>query len=1090
MAEGLERRSAPETNAARSLRASAVVDAVQLPRGAGPASTPRAARPQLVDTVSASVAKGLGEYAAGVLANAVDKRQQTSLIEGQMAAQQGKTFEEIQMGGDKWALEGYRVVDAQRMASSLLTAQRAEIAQGGFEMNPEEYRAHFMNRVEGVLDGVTDTRTAELAREQLLKQIPVLVDDHMVNHLEWKEQRNFDSVAASVDTISMDPTAGDTLLAFADGGEGSPTAGLSEDRRNQAVAVGLVRAFENDNPAAYQVLAGNGRIKGLPVPLRRQIESAKRAFEQRNRTRLNKDLLAGKAELMARIEQGSIEPGAAVEALTDLYAAHDITATQADAGQVYSAAAAGIREGRVTTGMLVEEAMVRGDRGTAVDLIIDSLQGTESGGNAQAWRRNLDGREFGGALQFGAARLGEYNAATGESITVGQFTMMTKAEQRRVSRWHVKDVLDTIESKGLDKFIGSTINGVTVTRSGLVAVAHLGGKGGMVKFVSTNGKYNPADELGTTLTDYLRKHGTGQMNQFMSAAQRQKAIGDRITRVRELAGIDAYTQSQPVVNELDDAYRDGDMSRADWLSKRREAFSSVGVQRTMAHAKQEVDLMGELRESAENQLDEANAFAAGTKIMAATAEFEKAVSGFETGDVSAQDVLTAQRTLQEQRLEIQREHGLAFNADEELAAVEAQVTQLDDAVDARVKYTEEQTEIDAAVMSGTLDQLSPKLQARAVKAATERAMENAQDAVAADTNVDPEEAMQRELMDFYVQSNVVDKGMRRTLNGFLAEGAVQRDGSVNPRYVAAAEQYRELAARNPDFADKWIDKEHRNDLDAIMHMADKGPLEAAARAVGLRKSEFKNLQTTTEFLANPDVAARVDEAVDTYLRTEQVGMAQAIFNRNADVQQMWNHSMFDRFGITDEANMAAVRERVNTELSRTHAVSPHLRASELVSSSARRVEAHTPILGGVAVHLPMDGPSAAEMFFGGRAADFSDQAGAMNDALMDFFRTDEFREQYPFANDTTLQEGLPVWLPSSLNLGIVDIPIRGEAGTPSDQMQTLTTGVRPFQTQYINNQLHVIFSLPSGGYSDAITLDPASIGRRYIKQHNANAAGK
>jgi hypothetical protein len=36
-------------------------------------------------------------------------------------------------------------------------------------------------------------------------------------------------------------------------------------------------------------------------------------------------------------------------------------------------------------------------------------------------------------------------------------------------------------------------------------VAHLGGKHGMKKFVQSAGKYNPSDELGTSLQDYYDK---------------------------------------------------------------------------------------------------------------------------------------------------------------------------------------------------------------------------------------------------------------------------------------------------------------------------------------------------------------------------------------------------------------------------------------------------------------------------------------------------------------------------------------------------------------------------------------------------------
>ena len=52
---------------------------------------------------------------------------------------------------------------------------------------------------------------------------------------------------------------------------------------------------------------------------------------------------------------------------------------------------------------------------------------------------------------------------------------------------------------------GLGINTDGYDRDGLRAVAHLGGKSGMKKFVQTAGKYNPSDELGTSLQDYYDK---------------------------------------------------------------------------------------------------------------------------------------------------------------------------------------------------------------------------------------------------------------------------------------------------------------------------------------------------------------------------------------------------------------------------------------------------------------------------------------------------------------------------------------------------------------------------------------------------------
>ena len=69
--------------------------------------------------------------------------------------------------------------------------------------------------------------------------------------------------------------------------------------------------------------------------------------------------------------------------------------------------------------------------------------------------------------------------------------------QERVVRWHIADIDEAIDALG-DKASG-------YSRDGLPAVAHLGGKAGMKKFVRSNGEYNSEDELGSSLREYYEK---------------------------------------------------------------------------------------------------------------------------------------------------------------------------------------------------------------------------------------------------------------------------------------------------------------------------------------------------------------------------------------------------------------------------------------------------------------------------------------------------------------------------------------------------------------------------------------------------------
>jgi hypothetical protein len=55
-----------------------------------------------------------------------------------------------------------------------------------------------------------------------------------------------------------------------------------------------------------------------------------------------------------------------------------------------------------------------------------------------------------------------------------------------------------------EHFIGDSIRGVRITRSGMIAASHLGGAGSLKKFLDSKGKINRNDILGTSIYDYLK----------------------------------------------------------------------------------------------------------------------------------------------------------------------------------------------------------------------------------------------------------------------------------------------------------------------------------------------------------------------------------------------------------------------------------------------------------------------------------------------------------------------------------------------------------------------------------------------------------
>jgi hypothetical protein len=59
--------------------------------------------------------------------------------------------------------------------------------------------------------------------------------------------------------------------------------------------------------------------------------------------------------------------------------------------------------------------------------------------------------------------------------------------------------------KDYEHFIGDTIDGVEITRSGLIAASHLGGAQSVKLFLASRGRINKSDVLGTSVFDYIRR---------------------------------------------------------------------------------------------------------------------------------------------------------------------------------------------------------------------------------------------------------------------------------------------------------------------------------------------------------------------------------------------------------------------------------------------------------------------------------------------------------------------------------------------------------------------------------------------------------
>jgi len=59
--------------------------------------------------------------------------------------------------------------------------------------------------------------------------------------------------------------------------------------------------------------------------------------------------------------------------------------------------------------------------------------------------------------------------------------------------------------KDISRMVGKKVNGITITESGILAAAHLGGAGNVKKYLRSWGSYQFEDAFGTNLEEYLKK---------------------------------------------------------------------------------------------------------------------------------------------------------------------------------------------------------------------------------------------------------------------------------------------------------------------------------------------------------------------------------------------------------------------------------------------------------------------------------------------------------------------------------------------------------------------------------------------------------
>lgn len=134
------------------------------------------------------------------------------------------------------------------------------------------------------------------------------------------------------------------------------------------------------------------------------------------------------------------------------------------------------------------------------------------GRSITAFRQALAFRESRGSYKVvnPYGYMGKYQFGKSTLLTVGisdtsEFLRRPRMQEKAFvallsrNKWYLRNEINT--------YVGTTINGIEVTESGILAAAHLGGVGGTKRYLKSKGSRRFKDGFGTSMKSYFKKFG-------------------------------------------------------------------------------------------------------------------------------------------------------------------------------------------------------------------------------------------------------------------------------------------------------------------------------------------------------------------------------------------------------------------------------------------------------------------------------------------------------------------------------------------------------------------------------------------------------
>lgn len=1078
MAQGTERRQGVTDSLAGS------AEVVPIARQAPSLQISNESVPDVVNSQSSQIARSLNKWAGSKFQAAANVQHEASILDGQMAYQQGKAMEDVEMDGDKWSLSGYRVMNAQTLSATMLTAQREMIRQAQYEQDPETFRATYINRMEQQIKDL-DPQTAKMVRENMSEQMPTLVAEQTGAHLAFQEGENYNALVASVDALSGDASSFQALIDNAMGGEGSASAGLSADRRMSAVVDGVGAAFENMNPIAYQQLVQSGAMDSMSGAQRQAIRGQKEAFENRVRGTWDAAHQEKMTNFTRNLDAGEYTPLEATEELSAIWGARHVAMSAAEGGASYSSSVQAQDYGDRALTARIGTAVARGDTATLAKLTQDIVMQKESGGDPNA------------VSPVGAEGLMQVMPATQADPGFGiRPSNGTQADTVRVGQEYWAKMLGGKDSDGILAWDANDIEAA--------AVAYNAGPGNANKWIDAGRDYSVLPKRVETepYAKSILASANGEADYYTSAETLSIAQAELKTAQTIRAELLKTSEDAQVVantikydNVMDGAQKlldGGLMTGSEYRALEVTQRARLGMTQTVAQARavnSDINAAAATAlTAAETLVDDADKLARKDSIEFAQVQQAELYDGLQatlaTPGITPEQSEQAVTDFTEAVSSVYSNAGLTL-AESNMAGAVTSARTDQRAADARSREFNVNGNIIArAVATGTVDKLPQALQDRYWREAGADAAKVVSDGEAAGSVKDGEAPA---LMEGAMEQAAIEAGSVQSNTAAVATNSMRNpvgdDGKPTQQAIATMAQYQRLIdGGSQEAANSLFTTDVARNTAAEIMVAAQGNLSDpqligdAIMAAHLTRTETFGLNSVRT-PANKDRMARdVTKAVDAWAAGEDIGVLQGMFNLGAgktDMSQAWLQTNVEQDLAGAQAGREQLTGAVTVEVNRLLAADPSMSTNVAVQQATAKVLDRTAVVGGT-MQIMKPGFNMLDQMFGDAAGDMS-RPGIEGEVITSFLADmiEAGGDKTAILGETTIWESTPLGAIGNLfgEDRVIDT---------TDAIAVRNRGVRPYILQTdggTDGGIRIL--LPDGTYSPRIAINFEEAGAQY-----------